>query len=103
MNLDDFGDFPRSPPYFGYNSAGPENPVFVFYCFRDLYRLKLTGDFSSINILPSMMDLSFETAQTETRRGKETRWGAHPPGRATQPLGLLEHFQPSIKASRWFP
>ena len=50
MNLDDFGDFPRSPPYFGYNSAGPENPVFVFYCFRDLYGLELIEDFSSINI-----------------------------------------------------
>ena len=45
MNLDDFRDFPRSPPYFGYNSAGPENHVFVFYCFGDLYGLKLTGDF----------------------------------------------------------
>ena len=52
----------------------------VFYCFRDLYGLKLTGDFSSINILPSMMDLSFETTQTETRSGKETRWRAHPLG-----------------------
>ena len=86
MNLDDFGDFPRSPPYFGYNSAGPENPVFVFYCFRDLYGLKFTGDFSSINILPIMMELSFETTQTETRGGKEHRWHAHPLG--APPIGL---------------
>ena len=77
MNL---GDFSRSPPYFGYNSAGPENPVFVFYCFRDLYGLKLTGDFSSINILPIMMELSFKTTQMETRGGKEHRWRAHPLG-----------------------
>ena len=61
MNLDDFGDFPRSPPYFGYNSAGPENPVFVFYSFRDLYRLKLTGDFSRIIIFQNMTIQSFET------------------------------------------
>ena len=79
MNLDNLGDFPRSPPYFGYNSAGSENPFCVFYCFRDLYRLKLTEDFSSINNLPNMMDLSFETTQTEPGGGIEHGWRAHPP------------------------
>ena len=56
----------------------------VFYCFRDLYGLKLTGDFSSINILPNMMDLSFETTQTEPGGGIDHGWRAHslgaPPG-----------------------
>ena len=86
MCLDVFGDFPNDPPYFGYNSAGPENPVFVFYCFRDLYGLKLTGDFSRINIFQNMRKLSFETTQTETRRGIGTRWRAHP---LDTPLGAL--------------
>ena len=66
---------------------GQKSPVFVFYCFRDLYELKLTGDFSSINILPIMMELSFETTQTEIRRGKEYRWCAHPLGAPPMLLG----------------
>ena len=98
MYLDVFGDFPNDPPYFGYNSAGQENPVLCFFSSRDLYGLKLTGDFSRINIFQYMTKLSFETTQTDPRRGKEDRWCAHPPGRATHALGLLEPPQPSIKS-----
>ena len=54
MYLDVFGDFPKDPPYFGYISAGHENPFCVFFRFRDLYGLKLTGDFSRINIFQNM-------------------------------------------------
>ena len=103
MNLDDFGDFPRSSPYFGFNSAGPENPVFVFYCFRDLYGLKLPGDFSRIIIFGNMTELSFGIMQTEPGGGKSLGGAPTPPGRATWCLGLLEHHQPSIKSSRRFP
>jgi hypothetical protein len=37
--------FSIDPSYFGYNSAGQENPIFVFLSFRDLLGLKLTLDF----------------------------------------------------------
>src|SRR3954453_15283019 len=66
MNLDDLGDFPRSPPYFGYNSTGPEIPVFVIFRFRDLYGLKLTGDFLRINIFQNMTMRDFGTKQKES-------------------------------------
>ena len=52
MNLDVFWDFPKDPPYFGYNSAGRKTLFCVFSRFRDLYGLKLTRDFWSINIFP---------------------------------------------------
>src|SRR4051812_39746434 len=90
MNLDDLGDFPRSPPYFGYNSAGSENPIFcVFFGFRDLYGLKLTRDISRINIFQIMMIREFETKQTEPGGGIEPRWRAHPLGAPLGRLGLL--------------
>ena len=55
MYLDVFGDFPKDPPYFSYNSAGQENPILcIFFSFKDLYGLKLTGDFSRINIFQNM-------------------------------------------------
>ena len=75
----------------------------VFYCFRDLYGLKLTGDFSRIIIFQILMDLSFETTQTESGGRKEQGWRIHPPGHATCTLRLLEHHQPYIKSSRRFP
>ena len=59
----------------------------VFFSFRDLYGLKLTGDFSRINIFQYMTKLSFEITQTESRRGKEYRWHAHPPGTPPMLLG----------------
>ena len=40
----------------------------VFFRFRDLYGLKLTGDFSWIIIFQYMTKLSFEITQTESRR-----------------------------------
>ena len=49
----------------------------VFFSFRDLYGLKLTGDFLRINIFQYMTKLSFEITQTEPGGGKYTRWRAH--------------------------
>ena len=34
MNLDDFGDFLKSPLYFGFNSAGSEKPCFRILLFQ---------------------------------------------------------------------
>ena len=79
-------------------------PLFCeFFHFRDLYRLKLTGDFSRLIIFQYMMKLSFETMQTEPGRRKEQGWHAHPPGRATLCLLLLGASHPSSKSSRSFP
>ena len=39
----------------------------VFFSFRDLYGLKLTGDFSRIIIFQDMTIRSFETPQMESR------------------------------------
>ena len=97
MNLDDFGDFFKSPHYFGFNSAGSKSPVFVFYCFRDLYGLKLTGDFSRIIIFQNMTIRSFGITQTESRRRKEGGSRTLPPGHATTTLLLFEAYQPSTK------
>ena len=84
----------------------------VFFHFRDLYGLKLTGDFSRIIIFQDMMIRSFETTQTESQRRKEgarapTPWGAPPmlffasslrshPSKA--PEGSLDLKTPHIKA-----
>ena len=56
-------------------------PLFcVFFSFRDLYGLKLTGDFSWIIIFQDMTIPSFEIMQMELGGGKEDRWRAHPLG-----------------------
>ena len=72
-----FGDFPNYPLYFGYNSTGQETPVCVFFCFRDLYGLKLTGDFSRIIIFQNMTIRTFGITQTESRRRKDQGGAPH--------------------------
>ena len=103
MNLDVFGDFPKDPPYFGYNFVDRKTLFCVFSRFRDLYGLKLTGDFSRIIIFRNMTKLSFGITQTESRRRKEQGWRAPPPGRATTSLLPFGASQPSSKSSRRFP
>ena len=75
----------------------------VFFRFRDLYGLKLIGDFSRIIIFQYMTKLSFGITQTESRRRKEQGWRAPPPGRATCHLFPFGASQPSSKSSRRFP
>ena len=45
MNLDDLGDFPRSPPYFGYNSAWSENPVLCIFWLQGPIRTQIDRRF----------------------------------------------------------
>ena len=52
----------------------------VFFRFRDLFELKLTGDFSRINIFQNMTIRDFETKQKEPG-------GGYQPGGASTPLG----------------
>ena len=80
MNLDDFGDFLKSPPYFGFNSAGPEKPCFRILLFQGPIRTQIDRGFFEDHYFPNMKDLSFETTQTELWRGKA-------PGGVPTPLG----------------
>ena len=43
--LDVFGDFPKDPPYFCYNSAGQENPVLCIFLFQGIIRTQIDLDF----------------------------------------------------------
>ena len=45
MYLDVFGDFPNDPPYFGYNSAGQENPVLCIFSFQGPIRTQIDRGF----------------------------------------------------------
>ena len=54
MNLDDLGDFPRSPPYFGYNSAGSENPVLCILLFQGPIRPQIDRGFFEDHYFPNI-------------------------------------------------
>ena len=56
MNLDDFGDFTRSPPYFGYNSAGQENPVLCIFSFQGPIQTQIDLDFLEDHYFPKYDD-----------------------------------------------
>jgi hypothetical protein len=89
------GIFHRSP-YFGYNSAEQENLFCVFLRFRDLFGLKLTWDFSGVNILPQEEPGGEEVNETRPR-GQTSTCGAGPwAGRATHTHLGLEPPLPSI-------
>ena len=79
MYLDVFGDFPRSPPYFGYNSAGQENHVLCILLFQGPIRSQIDRGFLRIIIFQILTKLSFETTQMEPGGGKYHGWRAHPP------------------------
>ena len=70
----------------------------VFFHFRDLYGLKLTGDFLRIIIFQDMTIPSFETRQIESRRRKEDRWCAHPLGAPPMLFSPSEHPSRPVKA-----
>jgi hypothetical protein len=69
--------FSIDPPYFGYNSAGQENPVLHIFIFRDLPGLKLTHDFWSVNILSREAPKEEEVNEMRTR-GRTSTGGAGP-------------------------
>jgi hypothetical protein len=75
--------FSVDPPYFGYNSAGQENPVLRIFAFQDLPKLKLTWDFLGINILPREAPGGEEV--NETRPGGQTGTMARAPSQAAPP------------------
>ena len=75
---------------------GQKTLLCVFFGFRDLYGLKLTGDFSRINIFQNMTIRDFGTKQKEPGRGISTRWRATmvfgPPGPPQAHFKTLSRF-----------
>ena len=59
MFLDVFGDFPKSPPYFGYNSAGQETPVLCIFSFQGPIRTQIDREFFVDYYFPKYDELSF--------------------------------------------
>jgi hypothetical protein len=71
-----YEDFSVDPPYFGYNSAGQENPI-LRLSFMDLPGLKLTWDFWSVNILSRETPKEEEVNKTRPR-GRTSTGGMGP-------------------------
>ena len=68
MFLDDFGDFPKSLIYFGYNSAGQETPVLCIFSFQGPIRTQIDRGFFVDYYFPEYDELSFGITQTEPGR-----------------------------------
>ena len=54
MNLDVLGDFLRSPPYLGYNSARQENPVLCILLFQGPIRTQIDWGFFEDYYFPNI-------------------------------------------------
>jgi hypothetical protein len=70
----------------------------VFFSFRDLYGLKLIGDFSWTNILRKGAPGALEPRETSHEAQKSTGGAGPGPGHTTWPLLAVEHRQPSIQS-----
>ena len=100
MYLDVFGDFLKSPPYFGYNSAWQENPVLCIFF--------VSGTYTDSN-WPGIFEDHYFSRYDDTKLwnhlngvAKKERGGLTrpPPGRATLCLLLLGASHTSSKSSR---
>jgi hypothetical protein len=99
MFCNDLLGFSIDPPYFGYNSAEQENLLCVFLSFRNLLELKLTWDFSGVNIL-SREPFGAQEVNEGGHEAHLSTGGAGPwPGRATRARLRLEPLMPSIFVS----
>ena len=56
MYLIVFGDFPKDPPYFGYNSAGQENSVLCIFSFQGPIRTQIDQGFFEDYYFPKYDD-----------------------------------------------
>ena len=97
-----FGDFPKDPLYFGYNSAGQETPVLCIFSFQGPIQTQIDWFFVDYYFL-EYDEVSFGITQTEPGRQRWPWWRAPPPGRTTYAIFCLEPPQPSIQSSRRFP
>ena len=78
MNLDDLGDFPRSPPYFGYNSVGSENPVLCIFTFQGPIRTQIDRGFFEEQYFPKYDDKRLWNEAKGARR-RDIHQVARPP------------------------
>ena len=87
MYLDDFGDFPKDPPYFGYNSAGQENPVLCIFSFQGPIRTQIDRGFFEDQYFPKYDDTRLWNEAKGARRRDINQVARPPPGRATMVIG----------------
>ena len=80
MNLDDFGDFLKSPLYFGFNSAGSEKPCFRILLFQGPIRTQIALGFFEDYYFWKCDGTQLWNHANGARRGKEPGWHAHPLG-----------------------
>jgi hypothetical protein len=91
-----YEDFPSIPLILVINLENRKTLFCVFLCFRDLTRIKLTWDFSGVNILPQEAPGAQEVSEARPR-GQMSTGGMGPwPGRATHAQVGLEPPLPSI-------
>ena len=79
-----FWGFTNDPLYFGYNSAGPEIPVFMFLMFQDLNGVK--KDSSSGNIIIFPREPTWAQRRSKTGPGSPKEGGPHAPRARGAPL-----------------
>ena len=87
----DFWGFTNDPLYFGYNSAGPENPVFHVFDVSGPKRSQKGLIFGEHHFLSTRTNLGTKKQQFWARRALRAWPTCPPPGRVEHPLGRLGH------------
>ena len=88
MNLDDFGDFLRSPPYFGFNSVGSEKPCFRILLFKGPIQTQIDRRFFEDYYFPNYDDTKLWNQANGVGKRERAGWRAHPPGAPPLPFAL---------------
>ena len=79
MNLDVFWDFPKDPPYFGYNSAGQETPVLCIFSFQGPIRTQIDRGFFEDHFFPKYDDTKLWNHANGVTKKERHRGHAPPP------------------------
>ena len=79
MYLDVFGDFPRGPPYFGYNSAGQENPILCIFSFQGPIRTQIDQGFLEDHYFPKYDDTKLWNQANGAGKGERAGVARPPP------------------------
>ena len=99
----DFWGFTNDPLYFGYNSAGPENPVFHVFDVSGPKRSQKGLIFGEHHFLSTRTNLGTKKQQFWARRALRAWPTRPPPGRVEHPLGRLGRPIASILLPTDFP
>ena len=80
MYLDVFGDFPKYRPYFGYNSAGQENPVLcIFFLFQGPIQTQIDRGFFEDHYFPKYDDTKLLNQVNGVGKGERVGVARPPP------------------------